>query len=74
MQVSVYIATSVDGYIARKNGDLDWLTAANGSASSEDYGYTEFSDTVDCVVMGRNTMETVMGSRNGPIQASEWSY
>jgi len=60
MKVSVYIATSLDGFIARKNGDIDWLMAADNSESSEDYGYKEFSSTVDCMVMGRNSKSSVI--------------
>lgn len=57
VKVSVYIATSLDGFIARKNGDIDWLT---GGGSGEDYGYTEFMSTINYVVMGRNTYEKVL--------------
>lgn len=57
IKVSVYIATSLDGFIARKNGDIDWL---EGGESGEDYGYAEFMSTVDYVVMGRNTYEKVL--------------
>lgn len=57
VKVSVYIAVSLDGFIARKNGDIDWLT---GGESGEDYGYADFMSTVDHVVMGRNTFEKVL--------------
>lgn len=57
VKVSVYIAASLDGFIARKNGDLDWLP---GMESGEDYGYAEFMSTIDHVVMGRNTFEKVL--------------
>lgn len=57
VKVSVYIATSLDGFIARKNGEIDWLT---GGQSGEDYGYAEFISTVDHIVMGRNTYEKVL--------------
>ena len=57
VKVSVYIAASLDGFIARKNGDIDWLT---GGESGVDYGYAEFIATVDHLVMGRNTYETVL--------------
>jgi dihydrofolate reductase len=67
MKVSVYIATSLDGFIARKNGDIDWLMAADDLKGPEDYGYKEFWDSVDCMVMGRNTMEKV-------LSFPEWSY
>lgn len=58
IKVSVYIATSLDGFIARKNSDLDWLpTPAEGG---EDFGYAKFMSTIDHIVMGRNTFEKVL--------------
>jgi dihydrofolate reductase len=57
VKVSVYIAASLDGFIARKNGDIDWLTGGEGG---EDYGYAEFMSGIDHVVMGRNTYEKVL--------------
>ena len=58
VKISVYIAVSLDGFIARKNGDLDWLPA--GEEGGEDFGYAEFMSTVDHIVMGRNTFEKVL--------------
>ena len=60
IKASVFIATSLDGFIARANGDLDWLTGAESSATEQDYGYQEFMDTVDTIVLGRNTFELVL--------------
>ncbi len=57
MKATVYIATSVDGFIARNNGGVDWLPNGEDSKDSEDYGYQEFIDSVDALVMGRNTYE-----------------
>lgn len=57
LKVCVYIATSLDGFIARKNGEIDWLT---GGESSQDYGYAEFISSIDQIVMGRNTYEKVL--------------
>lgn len=57
MTVSVFIGTSVDGFIARKNGDLDFLPPGGG----EPHGYDEFIASVDALVIGRNTFETVLG-------------
>lgn len=57
VKVSVYIATSLDGLIARRNGDIDWLSGGEGG---EDYGYAEFISTIDHIVMGRNTFEKVL--------------
>lgn len=56
MKASVFIATSIDGFIARENGALDWLPADGG----EPHGYVEFMATVDALVMGRKTFETVL--------------
>src|SRR5271170_430051 len=56
MTVSVFIGISVDGFIARPNGDLDFLPADGG----EPHGYNEFMATVDALVIGRKTFETVL--------------
>ena len=56
MKASVFIATSLDGFIARRDGAIDWLPADGG----EPHGYTEFMATVDAIVIGRNTFETVL--------------
>jgi dihydrofolate reductase len=58
VKVSVYIAVSLDGFIARKNGDLDWLPP--GKDGDEYFGYAEFILTIDHIVMGRNTFEKVL--------------
>lgn len=56
MAASVFIATSLDGFIARQDGALDWLPAGGGEA----HGYAEFMATVDALVIGRKTFETVL--------------
>jgi dihydrofolate reductase len=56
MQASVFIATSLDGFIARANGGIDWLPPGGG----EDHGYDAFIATVDALVIGRHTFETVL--------------
>ena len=57
----VYIAASVDGFIARPDGSLDWLpgTPDGPPMPSEDHGYDAFMARVDTVVMGRGTFDTV---------------
>jgi dihydrofolate reductase len=65
IRVSVYIATSLDGFIARRNGDIDWLTGGEGT---EDYGYAEFMSGVDMIVMGRNTYEKVLTFGGWPYE------
>lgn len=56
MKVSVFVGASVDGFIARRNGDLDFLPPGGG----EPHGYSEFIATVDAIVIGRKTFETVL--------------
>ena len=68
MRTSVYIATSLDGFIARGDGSLDWLPGGDGAdvEGGEDYGYQAFLRTVDVLVMGRRTFETVLGFGDWP--------
>jgi dihydrofolate reductase len=56
MNASVFVGISVDGFMARKDGGLDWLPAGGG----EPHGYDEFIATVDAIVIGRNTFEKVL--------------
>src|ERR1700757_2979449 len=63
IQSSVFIGTSVDGFIARPNGDLDFLPEGGG----EPHGYKEFIATIDAIVIGRKTFETVLAF-------PEWPY
>ena len=63
-RISIYIAMSIDGYIARKNGGLDWLEY--GHTGDEDYGFKKFIDTVDTIVLGKNTYEVVSGFDTWP--------
>jgi dihydrofolate reductase len=58
---SVFIATSLDGYIARLDGSIDWLESANRRVpAGEDCGYGAFMRSVDALVMGRNTFELAL--------------
>jgi dihydrofolate reductase len=63
MVASVFIGMSVDSFIARPNGDLDFLPPGGG----EPHGYDEFMASVDALVIGRNTFETV-------LSFPEWPY
>ena len=62
MRASVFIATSLDGFIARQDGGLDWLPHDGG----EPHGYHEFIASVDAIVIGRNTFETVLSFDTWP--------
>ena len=67
MKVSVFIATSLDGFIAREDGGIDWLNEANASApEGEDCGFQLFMDSVDALVMGRKTYEQVLSFGQWP--------
>jgi dihydrofolate reductase len=55
----VFIATSLDGFIATKEGGLDWLNEIP-NPDQNDYGYNEFKSGIDAIVMGRNTFEKVL--------------
>lgn len=58
---SVYIATSLDGFIARADGSIDWLMDANANVpAGEDCGYATFMSSIDAIVMGRATFEQVL--------------
>jgi dihydrofolate reductase len=57
-KVILYIAMSLDGYIARENGDISWLSLVE--EKGEDYGYSKFINSIDTVIMGRKTYEKVI--------------
>jgi dihydrofolate reductase len=63
---AVYIAVSLDGFIARPDGRLDWL--APFDQSGEDYGYKAFFDGVDMLVIGRKTYDVVLGFEKWPYE------
>lgn len=67
----VFIATSLDGFIARPDGALDWLSGAGqGDAlpEAEDFGYAAFMAAMDGIVMGRATFDTVAGFDRWPYE------
>ena len=57
-KVILYIASSLDGYIAKPNDDLSFLSRVQ--QEGQDYGYAEFIDNVDTVILGRKTYDWVM--------------
>jgi dihydrofolate reductase len=60
-KIILYIATSLDGYIAKEDGNIDWLF------HDEDYGYSKFLSTIDTIIFGRKTYEQV-------LTFGEWPY
>jgi len=63
ISASVFVGTSLDGFLARPNGDFDFLPAGGG----EEHGYAAFMATVDTIVIGRNTYDQV-------LTFAEWPY
>jgi dihydrofolate reductase len=66
MSSHVFIASSLDGYIAGPGGDIQWLEEIPNPGGS-DYGYAQFMGSIDALVMGRKTFEKVAGF-------PEWPY
>ena len=66
-EIKLHIATSIDGYIAREDGSLDWLNN-HPNPDQLDYGYSDFLTEIDTIVMGRKTYEEVLGF------GIEWPY
>ncbi|WP_299923143.1 dihydrofolate reductase family protein [uncultured Pelagimonas sp.] len=60
MPNTVYIATSLDGYITDRNGGLEWLSRVP-NPDGDDLGFADFMTQIDAVVMGRTTFEAVQG-------------
>ena len=63
-RVTIHMAASLDGFIARKDGSVDWLETSDEFAAGDtlDPGFVEaFLKTIDCYVMGSRTYETTLG-------------
>jgi len=69
-KMSVYIATSIDGYIAKINDGLDWLESFSPPSDNpdEDYGFKKFLSQVDAVVMGKNTYKIASSGNIWPYE------
>ena len=65
MAVYVYVATSLDGFIATSDGGIDWLMEIPNPNKS-DFGFAEFISGIDAIVMGRSTFETVLDFGDWP--------
>src|SRR5215217_8049005 len=61
---SVFVGTSVDGFLARHDGRFDFLPVGGG----EEHGYTAFIASVDAIVMGRGTFDVVLGLGSWPFR------
>ena len=73
-RVTIHMAASLDGFIARKNGSVDWLETSDefvGGASMDPATVEAFLKTIDCYVMGSRTYETAL---NFEVKGLGWSY
>ena len=68
-KVILYITASLDGYIARKDGSIDWLSG-DGSDPNIDNGYSAFCKTVDTIIMGSKTYEQIIHE----LSPNMWIY
>jgi dihydrofolate reductase len=66
MKISVYVGTSLDGFIARKDGNIDWLVKFQNNEVSK--SYEEFISRIDTIVIGRGTYETVLNFPSWPYE------
>jgi dihydrofolate reductase len=67
-KISIYISTSIDGFIARKDDSLDWLDCVENNG--EDYGFKNFLISIDGVILGRKTYQVAAASHG----TSKWPY
>lgn len=71
---SVFLGMSVDGFIARLDGDLSWLTGGQeaGGAPDDgqggDFGFADFVSSIDALIMGRGTYEAIAAHEEWPYQ------
>jgi dihydrofolate reductase len=71
IKCSIYIAASVDGFIAKPGGDIEWLNRPEYSAEDmKGLSYDDFISTVDALVMGRNTFETALSFESWPYEGT----
>jgi len=66
MRTTAYIGTSLDGFIARKDGEIDWLTPFESPEVNQ--SYTKFVSEIDAIVIGRGTFEKVVTFPSWPYQ------
>ncbi len=60
-KIILYSAASIDNFIARQDGNIEWLHASEYITPGEDYGYKDFYNSVDTTLMGNNTFKIIKG-------------
>jgi dihydrofolate reductase len=71
-KLSAFVATSINGFIARKDGNIDWLNKPNKQESElQDFGYSNFMKSIEVIVMGRKTFEQVITFDKWPFEKKE---
>ena len=63
-QLTYYVASSIDGYIADKNGDVDWLDLVD--MEKDDHGFNDFYDSTDALIMGRTSYQQILDFGDWP--------
>ncbi|WP_223788180.1 dihydrofolate reductase family protein [Marinicella meishanensis] len=75
MKCSVFIASSLDGFIATEDGAVDWLYQVGQQdadlGAEADMGFEDYIQSVDCMIMGRGCMEVLAGMQ---LSAEQWPY
>ena len=73
MDITYYVAASLDGYIATPDGKVDWLASFEGGA--EDYGYSQFLASVDALFLGSLTYEFILSLPSWPyLNTPSWVF
>ena len=67
MNFKIFIATSIDGFISKENGDIEWLNSFP-NPENLDFGFNSFINNIDCIIMGRNTFEKVLTFKEWPYK------
>ena len=68
-KIKLFISMSIDGYLAGEADDLSWMSFVE--KDGEDYGYAEFSQTIDTYIVGRRTYDVILKLAGGTFPQSE---
>ena len=74
VEIYIFLAISLDGFIARNNGEIDWLEKFNSDDPNEDYGFGEFFKRMDCLVIGRKSFKKFSAFKSGLKQGNPFRY